>query len=197
MDHPQLSSVQVPQNDESASASHLGEEIEDLDISGDDLDSVSNSVEESKQNDSEDDGFEGVKRMRGLEDLGMGIASSIKKRRPEAAHVHDLLKRKSRHRPLTKVMASTAIVSAPAESNEPNHNGSVVINNNSESNGVSSENGTLLDEPTEHKEKDSGISSENGSFQELFEVPLVAEEQDSTGKIQFMRLHVLLEIHIF
>ncbi|CAN4086903.1 unnamed protein product [Withania somnifera] len=64
-------------------------------------------------NDSEDDGTEGSKRMKGLDDLGMGVASSLKRKRSQVAHVHDFLKRKNRRRPLTKVLESTAMVSVP------------------------------------------------------------------------------------
>lgn len=106
-------------------------------------------------NDSEDDGTEGVKRMRGLEDLGVGVVSkrkvqgsglteitqhvsaslnnsiagnglpngtsvngvkgysSLKRKRSQVANVHELLKRKYRRRPLTKVLESTAMVSVP------------------------------------------------------------------------------------
>jgi len=107
-------------------------------------------------NDSEDDGSEGVKRMRGLEDLGIGVvskkkvqgtgateiglhisaslnnsttgnclangtsvnggkgySSTLKRKRSQVANVHELLKRKNRRRPLTKVLKSTAMVSVP------------------------------------------------------------------------------------
>ncbi|MCE2056254.1 hypothetical protein HAX54_044353 [Datura stramonium] len=64
-------------------------------------------------NDSEDDGTEGSKRMKGLDDLGMGVVSSLKRKRSQVAHVHDFLKRKNRRRPLTKVLESTAMVSVP------------------------------------------------------------------------------------
>ncbi|XP_027335045.1 uncharacterized protein At1g51745 [Abrus precatorius] len=107
-------------------------------------------------NDSEDDGTEGVKRMRGLEDLGIGIvskrkvhgmgtteivqqasaslnnstagnclangtsvnggkgySSTLKRKRSQVGNAHELLKRKNRRRPLTKVLESTAMVSVP------------------------------------------------------------------------------------
>nr|KYP54096.1 Uncharacterized protein At1g51745 family [Cajanus cajan] len=87
-------------------------------------------------NDSEDDGSEGVKRMRGLEDLGIGVMSkrkvqgnclangtsvnggkgysaTMKRKRSQVANAPELLKRKSRRRPLTKVLESTAMVSVP------------------------------------------------------------------------------------
>lgn len=218
-DHPELSAIPVARNgehdhaDESPSASHPSDESEDLDSSGDDSDSVSESGQsiggpdhddptgkESKQNDSEDDGYEGVKRMRGLEDLGMGIVSSIKKKRSQVAHVHvhEFLKRKNRHRPLTKVMASATMVSVPVasdvkvsglESDESKKNDSVVINsNNSDSNGVSYENGTLLNDSPKRQQRDNEISSgpgdpENGSFQKLFDVPLVDDKHHSAGII--------------
>lgn len=107
-------------------------------------------------NDSEDDGTEGVKRMRGLEDIGVGVVSkrkgqdsagpseiaqhvsaslndsitgnglengtsvngvkaysSLKRKRSQVTNAHELLKRKNRRRPLTKVLESTVIVSVP------------------------------------------------------------------------------------
>ncbi|TKY64401.1 PWWP domain [Spatholobus suberectus] len=107
-------------------------------------------------NDSEDDGSEGVKRMRGLEDLGIGVvskrkvqgtgateivqhisaslnnstagnclangtsvnggkgySSTLKRKRSQVANAHELLKRRNRRRPLTKVLESTAMVSVP------------------------------------------------------------------------------------
>ncbi|TKY48236.1 PWWP domain [Spatholobus suberectus] len=107
-------------------------------------------------NDSEDDGMEGVKRMRGLEDLGIGVvskrkalgagtpeivqqngallnnsdtwnclangtsvdggkghSSTLKRKRSQVANAHELLRRKNRRRPLTKVLESTAMVSVP------------------------------------------------------------------------------------
>ncbi|XP_011072468.1 uncharacterized protein At1g51745 [Sesamum indicum] len=174
--------------DDSPSSSHPSEESEDTDedlsTSEDDSDSgpelsqsgvsfeepdhADATKEESKRwrtpNDSEDDGTEGVKRMRGLEDLGMGVASSLKRKRSEAAHVHEFLKRKNRRRTLTKVLECTAMVSVPVvceqlssptgssvpgaseskvsglESNESKINNSTAVNNNSDSTGVSCEN---------------------------------------------------------
>ncbi|TYI09803.1 hypothetical protein ES332_A09G098100v1 [Gossypium tomentosum] len=100
-------------------------------------------------NDSKDDGAERIKRMRGLEDLGMGVESKrkaeapgllelvqqdnaslygsnnghclsngdhsslIKRKRSQLANVHKFSKRKYHWRPLTKVLASTALVSVP------------------------------------------------------------------------------------
>ncbi|XP_073142996.1 uncharacterized protein At1g51745-like isoform X2 [Henckelia pumila] len=58
-------------------------------------------------NDSEDDGTEGSRRMKGLDDLGLGVASSLKRKRSLVDHVHDFLKKKNRRRALTKVLEST------------------------------------------------------------------------------------------
>ncbi|KAK8336066.1 hypothetical protein V6Z12_A09G095400 [Gossypium hirsutum] len=105
-------------------------------------------------NDSKDDGAERIKRMRGLEDLGMGVESKrkaeapgllelvqqdnaslygsnnghclsngdhsslIKRKRSQLANVHKFSKRKYHWRPLTKVLASTALVSVPVVSGE-------------------------------------------------------------------------------
>ncbi|KAL2493182.1 Tudor/PWWP/MBT superfamily protein [Abeliophyllum distichum] len=119
-------------------------------------------------NDSEDDGMEGVKRMRGLEDLGMGVVSSLKRKRSPVAHVHEFLKRKNRRRTLTKVMENAVMLCVPVvceqlasptgssapgpsdnkvsglESNETKKNNSMAINNNAENMGASCENETSL-----------------------------------------------------
>uniref|UniRef100_F6HY39 PWWP domain-containing protein n=1 Tax=Vitis vinifera TaxID=29760 RepID=F6HY39_VITVI len=210
-------------------------------------------------NDSEDDGTEGAKRMKGLEDLGLGVVStrkvqaggvlelvqqdsvalcdngnctpggspvngskgyftSLKRKRTQVANVQEFLKRKNRRRPLTKVLESTAMVSVPVmcdqlasssgsplrgvsdgkvsglESNESKRSFSMVINNNSDSTGVSYENGASLN-ASEHasdvshipyKLKENEISSmsglhENDSSDRLFDVPFVGEEKHSAG----------------
>lgn len=158
-------------------------------------------------NDSEDDGMEGSKRMRGLEDLGMGVGSkrkvqagdlleavkqengslcnlhnsngvsvnggrshsTLRRKRSQVTYVvPELLKKKNRRRPLTKVLESTAMVSVPVicdklpssngllhlglsdsktsaiESNESRKSLPTGINNNSDSTVVSSENGVPL-----------------------------------------------------
>ncbi|KAI4355540.1 hypothetical protein L6164_004301 [Bauhinia variegata] len=154
-------------------------------------------------NDSEDDGTEGVKRMRGLEDLGVGVvskrkvqgagateivqqdsaslsnsnmgnglvnggkgySSTLKRKRTQVANVHESWKRKNRHRPLTKVLESTAMVSVPVicdqlpsssssplcvlsdarisamESNESKKSFAVAVQN-ADATGVACENGT-------------------------------------------------------
>ncbi|XP_057976920.1 uncharacterized protein At1g51745 isoform X2 [Malania oleifera] len=211
-------------------------------------------------NDSEDDGTEGIKRMRGLEDLGMGVgmkrkdqaegaldlvqqgttlydsntANSFsvgsplngsksyflpsKRKRSQVAHVHDFLKRKNRRRQLTKVLESTAMVSVPVmcdelvspcrsplqgvsdskvsglESNESKRSFSMVVNNSSESTGISCENGATLNttEPGydasngHYKHKENEISStselpENDGSDTLFDVPFVGEGKNSAG----------------
>ncbi|GFP86096.1 uncharacterized protein at1g51745 [Phtheirospermum japonicum] len=140
-------------------------------------------------NDSEDDGTEGVKkRMRGLEDLGMGIASSLRRKRSQNSHAHEFLKKKNRRRTLSKVLECTPMMSVPVasgfESNESNKN-----NNYSDSTtgGVSlnlSRNGD--DDGVGTKAKENEISSvvgigEDGSCERLFEVPLVAEEKQQSA----------------
>ncbi|KAL0429886.1 UNVERIFIED_CONTAM: hypothetical protein Sradi_0614600 [Sesamum radiatum] len=157
---------------EDLDSSEVRQELSQSGVSFEEPDHVNSAKEESKHrrtpNDSEDDGI-GVKRMRGLEDLGMGVASSPKRKRSQVAHVHEFLKRKNRRRTLTKVLESTTMVSVPVvpeqgssptgssvpvasdskvsglESSESKNNNSVVINNNSDSNGVSCENEILLD----------------------------------------------------
>lgn len=169
-------------------------------------------------NDSEDDGTEGTKRMRGLEDLSMGGVSSFKRKRSQVAHVHEFLKRKNRRRQLAKVLESTVMVTVPVmceplasptgssfpgvsdskvsgfESNESKRSFSVVINNNSDSTGVSCENGTSL-HANGHacdaslrtcKQKENEISSmselpEDDFSERLFDVPFVVEEKHLAG----------------
>ena len=151
-------------------------------------------------NDSEDDGTEGVKRMKGLNDLGMGVASSLKRKRSQVARVHEFFKRKNRCRPLTKVLESTVMVSVPVtceqlpgpsgspllgisnsvvselESNESKRSFTPVLNNSR----VLCENGISLNaaEPASdaplvnHKQKESEIVS-------MSELP----EKDSSDKL--------------
>lgn len=157
-------------------------------------------------NDSEDDGIEGSKkRMRGLEDIGIGGTSSFKRRRSQVAHVHEFLKKKNRRRQLTKVLESTAMVTVPVmceqvttgvtgsylpsgsdnkasglECNESKRSFSVVINNNSDSTGDASNNVFL----TNCKQKENEISSvsglaENDSSVRLFDVPFIGEEKQT------------------
>ncbi|XP_057474878.1 uncharacterized protein At1g51745-like isoform X1 [Actinidia eriantha] len=151
-------------------------------------------------NDSEDDGTEGVKRMKGLDDLGMGVASSLKRKRSQVARVHEFFKRKNRRRPLTKVLESTVMVSVPVtceqlpgpsgspllgisnsvvselESNESKRSFAPVLNNS----GVSCENGISLNAAghasdaslINHKQKENEIVS-------MSELP----EKDSSDKL--------------
>ncbi|XP_028123732.1 uncharacterized protein At1g51745-like isoform X2 [Camellia sinensis] len=171
-------------------------------------------------NDSEDDGTEGVRRMRGLEDLGMGVVSSLKRKRSQVSHVHEFLKRKHRCRPLTEVLESIAMVPVPVmceqlpspsgsplpgvsdskvsglESNESKRSFSMVPNNNSDSTGVSCENGISLNASghisdaslISYKQKENEISSmsgvpENDSSDKLFDVPFVGEEKHLGGML--------------
>ncbi|KAA8540310.1 hypothetical protein F0562_024127 [Nyssa sinensis] len=200
--------------------SNSAQELSQSGVSFEEPNQISASKEQSVQgrrrrtpNDSEDDGTEGIKRMRGLEDLGMGVVSSLKRKRSQVANVHEFLKRKNRRRPLTKVLESTAMVSVPVmceqlaspsgsplpggsdskvsglESNESKKSFSLVINNNSDSTGVSCENGSSLNASeiaSLIKQKENEISSisglpENDSSDMLFDVPFVGEENHSAG----------------
>ncbi|KAF3450633.1 hypothetical protein FNV43_RR06722 [Rhamnella rubrinervis] len=193
-------------------------------------------------NDSEDDGTEGVKRMRGLEDLGIGVKSkrkvqaggllelvqqdsaffsdsnignfvsngitvngskansSLKRKRSQ---VHELLKRKNRRRPLTKVLESTAMVSVPVicdqlpsscgsplrglpdgrvsglEPTESKRSFSVVNNNNSDDTVVSCENGAL-----DTSDQACDATHINGKMKEI-EIPSISglAENDSSDKL--------------
>ncbi|KAF5727859.1 hypothetical protein HS088_TW22G01556 [Tripterygium wilfordii] len=207
-------------------------------------------------NDSEDDGTEAIKRMKGIEDLGMcvgskrklsgggavelvqhdcsplydshtgngmsngspvngskGYNSSLKGKRSQVANVHEL-KRKYRRRPLTKVLESTAMVSIPVaceelpssngsslcelsdakvsgmESNESRKGISMVVNNNSDSTGVSCETSLHVSENvcdaslTNNKTKENDISSisvlaTEDTHDKLFDDPFVGEEKHS------------------
>lgn len=198
-------------------------------------------------NDSDDDGTEGIKRMRGLEDLGMGVITtkrkplagkdlnlvksgtispcdsntanslpigsymsggkgllSSKRKRCQVAKVQEVVKRKNRCRPLTKVLESTAMFSVPVMCDEPaspcrsslhglsNDFKRSIVNNSSESAGISCENGMPLNssEPDfdaphfNSKLMDNEISSmsdipKNKFSGTLFDVPFVGEEKCS------------------
>ncbi|KAK6153611.1 hypothetical protein DH2020_013250 [Rehmannia glutinosa] len=233
--HPDLSATPDTQHmdhhhvDESPSASYPSEENKDFDensnssedgsdlaqevyqsvVSVEELDRLGSVKEEHKQkiapNDSEEEGAEGSKRMRGLEDLGMNVSSPLKRKRSQIAHNQELLKRKNRRRTLTKVLECTTVVSIPVgeqlssptgssmlvvsdskisglESDESKKNDVIVANNNSNSNGVSCETGMLLyasrhDSDATQKCKQKG----NESLERLFDVPLVAEKKGSAG----------------
>ncbi|KAM2993835.1 hypothetical protein FF2_045883 [Malus domestica] len=224
--------------------SHSGPELSQSGISFEEPNHISSSKLQSLQgrrrktpNDSEDDGTEGVKRMRGLEDLGMGVlskrsghigglleqvqqdgaslldsntrngmpngspangskgTSSLKRKRSQVANVNELLKRKNRSRPLTKVLESTAMVSIPAMPDQlPNSCGSPLqgLSNGRvsglESNeskgslsadhtGISCENGTSINVP----ELASGASCINDKLKEN-EIPSISglAEYDSS-----------------
>ncbi|KAG6398018.1 hypothetical protein SASPL_139468 [Salvia splendens] len=177
---PNSQSGEQPHVGESPSSSHRVEGAEEMDenlsISVDDPESApepshsgvsfeepyhAGAVKEVPKrrrtpNDS-DDGSEGVKRMRGLEDLGMGVSSSTRRKRSQVAHVHEFLKKRNRRRPLAKVLECTPMLSAPVvsdqqssptgssvpvaseskvselESNESKINNTLAMNNNSDS----------------------------------------------------------------
>ncbi|CAH2053132.1 unnamed protein product [Thlaspi arvense] len=198
-------------------------------------------------NDTEDDGEDGSKRMRGLEDIGMGIGSKGKaqggavlkakqengvksdvsnngsmpngtlsngssrdssppmrrRTRSQVANANQYAKRKTRQRPLTKVLESTAVVSVPVASDELDNsdsspppefsetNGAAVIDDdNSDGDGVSCENATVSLSASENvvemnhnkaKENEISVSANGGSASGLFDVPLIGEEKYSAG----------------
>ncbi|KAF8101061.1 hypothetical protein N665_0211s0048 [Sinapis alba] len=183
-------------------------------------------------NDSEDDGTEGTKRMRGLEDIGkehvgaivlhrqeMGsicdvnlsdsmsngyivnkVCSplSLKRKRSQVTNANECSKRKNRRRQLTKVLESTAMVCVPVTSDQLVTSGlepvesmksvSVVINNNSDSTGISCENSpeNVVGASHNNKAKDSEISSlsvsaEDDSSDHLYDVPLTGEAKQSAA----------------
>lgn len=246
--------------DEDSGSSDEGETEDELDSAPEQLQSSLSSQEMNNvnlgaskvqpkrrrtPNDSEDDGTEGVKRMRGLEDIGkeqvgaiiehrqemglicaVGLNDSVSngniiangnkvcspsslKRRAQVTNSHECSKRKNRRRQLTKVLESTAMVSVPVtcdqlvtldsqgiydtkvsgmESVESIKSVSVVINNNSDSTGISCEDAyeNVVGASHNYKAKDSEISSisvsaEDDSSDRLFDVPLIGEEKHSEG----------------
>ncbi|PKI62316.1 hypothetical protein CRG98_017317 [Punica granatum] len=153
---------------------------------------------------------------------GKGLSSSSHKRkRSQVAHVHDFLKKKNRRRPLTKVLESTAMVSVPitcdqfasscgsplgglsdtkmsgTEALESKRSfSSAVVNNNSESTGLSFDNGistnvaehasNKIDQDDTHQKMKNEPSylaepPENLLSDSLFDVPFVAEDKKSAG----------------
>jgi hypothetical protein len=171
--------------------SNSGQELSQSGVSFEDPNHISSvaikelSVRQRTPNDSEDDGSEGIKRMKGLEDLGMGVVSSFKRKRSQVAHVHDFLRKKNRRRQLTKVLESTAMVTVPVMCESK----SICIgvnNNNSDStceNVNASEHATTL-VTSQHKENE--ISSMeldlpvNEASDVLFDVPFLPEENRPT-----------------
>ncbi|RAL44114.1 unnamed protein product [Cuscuta campestris] len=110
---------------------------------------------------------EGVKRMRGLDDLGTGVVQSLKRKRSQVAHVREFLKKKSRRRRrLMKVLESTAMVTVPVVCEE----------------GLPSPNESDLAGASCSMEMVSTPElPKNGGLESLFDVPFVAEEKNSAG----------------
>lgn len=126
LENPQLSKSS---NHETSSPTDKTENVSDK-LSGLDFISVSpqelsrtaasadtslEGIRRQTPNDSDDDGTEGSnKRMRGLQDLGVGREiSSFKKKRTRMVHVRDFSKKKDRRCQLTKVLKKTEMVSIP------------------------------------------------------------------------------------
>ncbi|KAI3773344.1 hypothetical protein L1987_47870 [Smallanthus sonchifolius] len=153
--------------------------------------SADNSLGSSRRctlNDSEDDGTEGsMKRMRGLEDLGIGRAIlPFKKKRTRVAHIHNLLKKKSRRRQLTKVLKKTAMVTVPVTCEEFTGLNGPGFSNNKVSH--STDNVMNSDNDANYcKEKDNENSSNSelleidDSAGRLFDVPFIREEKHAAG----------------
>lgn len=162
-------------------------------------------------NDDDDDGNEGVKRMRDLDDLGMGPVQAMKRTRTLVGHVHEFLKKKNRSRPLTHVLESSAMVGVPyphvrilpngCASNELNQSSSVDINN-FDSIGISHENSIwgnghasesiLVSCKSKEKEiSDMSANLEKGSSEKLFDVPLVSKRTmpaETGSKLSYKKL---------
>ncbi|GER46947.1 Tudor/PWWP/MBT superfamily protein [Striga asiatica] len=135
-------------------------------------------------NNSEDEGFEGgKKRMRGLEDLGMGPG---KKKRPRVGPTHEFLRKKNRRRTLSKVLECTPMVCVPVLCEQLSKVSFNKMNNNNNSDGtaigeVSCENGSLSRNNGDgsSKAKENEISSVVCGG--LFDVPLVTEEKQQSA----------------
>ncbi|RID56806.1 hypothetical protein BRARA_F00230 [Brassica rapa] len=237
-DHPDNDLCSEEEDDEVTESEDRGEAEDELDSAPELFQSSMSSQEMVKvepkrrrtPNDSEDDGTEGTKRMRGLEDIGkehvgatvlhrqeMGsicdvnlsngyIVSnghkacsplSLKRKRSQVTNGSECSKRKNRSRQLTKVLECTAMVCVPGTSDQLVTSGlepvesmksvSVVINNNSDSTGVSCENAPehVVGDSHNNKAKDSETSSVSVSAEDavqLYDVPLTeGEAKHSAG----------------
>ncbi|KAI3763365.1 hypothetical protein L1987_53822 [Smallanthus sonchifolius] len=143
-------------------------------------------------NDSEDDGTEGSKkRMRGLQDLGVGRAiSSFKKKRTRVVHVYDFLKKKNRRRQLTKVLKKTEMVTIPVMCEQNTGlNGSGLSKYNELKGSFSDSTGDVTNNISanscKQKEHENSSISElqetDDSSGRLFDVPFVREEKQTAG----------------
>ncbi|CAI9114256.1 OLC1v1014934C1 [Oldenlandia corymbosa var. corymbosa] len=174
--------------------SHSGVSFEGQSQSSTGKDELAEVRQQRTPNDSEDDGMEGIKRMKGLDDLGMGVVSSLKRKRSTVAHAHESLKRKSRRRTLSKVLESTAMVSVPVLCEQlGSPTGSCIPGSfDNKISGLDPDGGRILYENGDAcessigrcTEKENGISGlsgcpENDSSDSLYDVPLIAEEKDS------------------
>ncbi|KAI3806843.1 hypothetical protein L1987_22758 [Smallanthus sonchifolius] len=193
-------------NEETTSQTEKTENISDK-LSGLDFISVSpkklscadasadNSLEgiwRQTANDSEDDGTEGSKkRMRGLQDLGVGMAiSSFKKKRTRVVHVYDFLKKKNRRRQLTKVLKKTEMVSIPVMCEQNTGlNGSGLSKYNELKGSFSDSTGDVTNninanncKQKEHENSSiSELQETDDSSGRLFDVPFVREEKPTAG----------------
>ncbi|KAL3824426.1 hypothetical protein ACJIZ3_020455 [Penstemon smallii] len=168
-------------NSEDNSDSDSAPELSQSGVSFEDPNHLAAIKEDSRRctktpNDSDDDGTKGVKRMKGLEDLGMNVASTLKRKQSQ---VHEFGKRKHRRRALTKVLESTPVLSVPVpEASDSKVSELESKKNNSDSTGVTCENPTNT---TENANDALLEIPDIESFEELFDVPLISEEKNSAG----------------
>ncbi|KAI7727466.1 hypothetical protein M8C21_017470, partial [Ambrosia artemisiifolia] len=138
-------------------------------------------------NDSEDDGTEGsMKRMRGLEDFGIGRASSsFKKKRSRVVHIHDFLKKKYRRLQLTKVLKKTEIVTVPVMFEELTGLDGPGFSNNKMSidtdNVMNSHSDANDCRPKENENSSNSELRHNDDSSRLFDVPFIREGKHATG----------------
>ncbi|KAI7739267.1 hypothetical protein M8C21_018262 [Ambrosia artemisiifolia] len=180
----ELENFQLSENNNPDAISVSPQELSRFSASADD------SLDCSRQrtlNDSEDDETEGsMKRKQGLEDFGIGRASSsFKKKRSGVVHIHDFLKKKYRRRQLSNVLKKTEIVTVPVMFEEftgldgpdfSNNKMSIdtdnVINSHSDANDC---------RPKENENSSNSELRDNDDSSRLFDVPFIREGKHATG----------------
>ncbi|KAL3618259.1 hypothetical protein CASFOL_038580 [Castilleja foliolosa] len=169
----ELESAYISKNHPGLDEKSTPTETYSTDEESEDFDESSNSSEDNSDSASTDSKEEnsavGTKHMRGLDDLGINLEISLKRKISRISENQELLfiKRKDRRRALTKVLERTAMVSVPVGEQ------------------LSSPNGVSLLEGDELK-KNGSFVPDNESFGRLFDVPLDAEEKQSTGLPSFI-----------
>ncbi|GFP85674.1 uncharacterized protein at1g51745 [Phtheirospermum japonicum] len=161
-----------PDLDEKSTPSEFYSSEEESEDSDENSNSSEDDSDLASTDSKEENAAVGSKRMRGLEDLGINMGLSLKRKTSQISENQELLllKRKDRRRALTKVLERTSMVSVPVGEK------------------LSSPNGVSFLEGDESKKNklNENFVPENESFGRLFDVPLVAEEKQSTGFPSFI-----------